>query len=99
MIVSNRSSQRMQWTWQKWTSVPGNVTIVNAKQNNFTVLEIRGSHFVQFHLNLAFHAFNMSFFTVLKKIVGINNVYDNHTTKDHFNVTLVRIIDFFDDFD
>ena len=33
----------------------------------------------------------MSFFAAIKKIVGINNVYDNHTTKDHFNVSLVRI--------
>jgi hypothetical protein len=30
----------------------------------------------------------MSFFAAIKKIVGINNVYDNHTTKDHFNVSL-----------
>jgi hypothetical protein len=34
----------------------------------------------------------MSFFSSFKKLVGINNVYDNHTTKEHFHVGLVRTL-------
>ena len=40
--------------------------------------------------HLSTHAVIMSFFATFKKMVGINNVYDNHTTKDHFHVGLVR---------